>query len=76
MAFPAEEVRNGAPRTPEEAEHRFFARYGELVGGGTWAAVQKYLGYRSPKPTTIDEWIEVGAEVRQHGVEAAEGTAA
>ena len=69
-AFPAEEVRNGAPRTPEEAERRFFARYGELVGGGTWAAVQKYLGYRSPKPATIDEWIEVGAEVRQHGVEA------
>jgi predicted ATPase len=76
MAFPAEEVRNGAPRTPEEAERRFFARYGELVGGETWAAVQKYLGYRSPKPATIDEWIEVGAEVRQHGVEAAEGTAA
>jgi predicted ATPase len=75
-AFPAEEVRNGAPRTPEEAERRFFARYGELVGGGTWAAVQKYLGYRSPKPATIDDWIEVGAEVRRHGVEAAEGTAA
>ena len=75
-AFPAEEARNGAPRTPEEAERRFFARYGELLGGETWAAVQKYLGYRSPKPATIDEWIEVGAEVRQHGVEAAEGTAA
>ncbi|MCA1598875.1 MAG: ATP-binding protein, partial [Chloroflexi bacterium] len=76
MAFPAEEVRNGPPRTPEEAERRFFARYSEIVGGGTWPAVQKYLGYRSPKPVTIDEWIEVGAEVRQHGVEAAEGSAA
>ncbi len=75
-AFPAEEARSGAPRTPEEAERRFFARYGEAVGGGTWSAVQKYLGYRSSKPTTIDEWIEVGAEVRRHRIESAEEAAA
>ena len=75
-AFPAEEARSGAPRTPEEAERRFFARYGETVGGGTWTAVQKYLGYRSPKPATIEDWIEVAAEVRQHGVEKGEEAAA
>lgn len=65
--FPAEEARGTAPRTAEEAEQRFFARYGETVGGATWTAVQKFLGYRSPKPATVEEWIEVGAEVRRHG---------
>jgi predicted ATPase len=64
--FPSDEVRTGAPRTAEEAERRFFTRYGETIGGGTWTAVQKFLGYRSPKPVTVDEWIEVGAEVRRH----------
>ncbi len=77
--FPAEEARNGAPRTPEEAERRFFARYGETVGGATWSAVQKYLGYRSQKPTTVEEWIDIGAEVK-HAAQAAvpegEGAAA
>lgn len=71
-AFPAEEARSGAPRTPEEAERRFFARYGEIVGGGTWTAVQKYLGYRSPKPATVDDWIDIGAEVRRHNAEKAD----
>ena len=74
--FPAEEARNGAPRTPEEAERRFFARYGETVGGGTWTAVQKFLGYRSQKPTTVQDWIDIGAEVRQHIVPEGEGAAA
>ena len=76
MAFPAEEARSGVPRTPEEAERRFFARYGEIVGGGTWTAVQRYLGYRSPRPETIEDWIEVAAEVRRHAVEKGEETAA
>lgn len=67
MPFPAEEARGTAPRTAEEAEQRFFARYGETVGGATWTSVQKFLGYRSPKPATVEEWIEVGAEVRRHG---------
>lgn len=65
-AFPATEARrtvDGAPKTAEEAERRFFVRYGETVGT-TWAAVQKFLGYRQPKPTTVQEWIEVAADVR------------
>lgn len=73
--FPAEEARTGAPRSADEAERRFFARYGSLVGGENWAAVQKYLGYRSPKPATVDEWIEVGAEVRSHATEQGESLA-
>jgi hypothetical protein len=75
-SFPTEEARSGAPKTPEEAERRFFARYAEIVGGGTWSAVQKFLGYRSPKPSTIDEWIEVGAEVRRQTLANAEEAAA
>jgi predicted ATPase len=74
--FPTEEARTGAPRTPEEAERRFFNRYAETVGGGTWTAVQKFLGYRSEKPTTVEEWIDIGAEVRQHAASNGEVTAA
>ncbi len=76
MPFPAEEARSGAPRTAEEAEQRFFARYGETVGGGTWTAVQKFLGYRSPRPETVEEWIEVGAEVRRHSSSKSAGAVA
>jgi hypothetical protein len=75
-AFPAEEARNGAPRTVEEAERRFFARYGETIGGTSWTAVEKYLGYESAKPAAIDEWIEVAAEVRRHRAEQAGEVAA
>jgi hypothetical protein len=63
--FPAEEARTGAPRTLEEAERRFFTRYAETVGGATWEAVEQYLGYKWDKPTSIEEWIDVAAEVRQ-----------
>lgn len=63
--FPAEEARTGAPRTVEEAERRFFARYAETLGDESWEAVEKYLGYQWDQPTTIEEWIQVAAEVRQ-----------
>lgn len=72
--FPAAEARRtgeGAPKTAEEAERRFYARYGEMIGGTTWAAVQKYLGYRSPRPATIQEWIEIADEVRSHPAKTA-----
>lgn len=59
--FPAQA--NGA-RTPRDAERRFFARFGDTIGGTTWEAVEEYLGYESPKPTTVDEWVDVAAEVR------------
>src|SRR5262249_42927920 len=42
-AYSAETNGRGAapPRDPAEAEQRFFARYGEIVGGENWAAVQR-----------------------------------
>ena len=68
-AAPARAAEQGTPKTVEEAERRFYARYGELLGGTTWTAVQKFLGYRSPKPASIQEWIETAAEVRAHNAE-------
>jgi hypothetical protein len=62
------------PRDPAEAERRFFARYGEVVGGESWAAVQRYLGSRAPKPTTVEGWIAAAEAVRdqsRHGAQAA-----
>lgn len=53
-----------APKTVRDAERRFFARYANVVGGSTWEAVETYLGYESPKPATVEEWVEVASEVR------------
>ena len=58
---------NGAttpPRDAAEAERRFFARYGEIVGGTNWNVVQRYLGNPQPKPTTVEGWITVAEAVR------------
>src|SRR5262245_41273243 len=55
---------NGRPKTAQEAETRFFARYGEIVGGEDWKAVQTYLGSRTPKPTTVEGWFNAAEAVR------------
>lgn len=73
----------GAPVTPrpapqaqakagsaEEAEATFYAHYGEIVGGKSWAAVQRYLGHLLPKPTTVEEWRSVAADVRDRNKKA------
>jgi hypothetical protein len=52
------------PRDPAEAERRFFARYGDTIGGENWAAVQRYLQSRAPKPTTVEGWIAAAEAVR------------
>ncbi len=65
----ASDTRSAAPRTPKDAERRFYARYGELIGGNNWEAVEAFLGYQSEPPTTVEEWIEIAAEVRAHGGE-------
>lgn len=52
------------PRDPAEAERRFFARYGDVIGGDTWSEVQRFLHSRAPKPTTVDGWIAVAEAVR------------
>jgi hypothetical protein len=63
----------GPPRDAAEAEQRFYTRYGEVIGGATWQAVQRYLGHLLPRPTTVEEWIAVAEEVRDRsrGVAAA-----
>jgi len=55
---------SGSPLTPNEAERRFFARYGEIVGGQEWDAVNRYLHRRSAKPTTTEGWIAAAEAVR------------
>jgi predicted kinase len=52
------------PRDAYEAEQRFYARYGDTIGGTTWLAVQSFLNSRAPKPVTIEGWIKVGEQVR------------
>lgn len=54
-----------APRDAAEAEQRFYARYAEQIGGTTWQAVQRYLGHLLPRPSTVEEWIAVGEELRE-----------
>jgi hypothetical protein len=53
------------PTTPEEAEARFFTRYGEIIGGGSWANVRRYLKEpRRPEPATVEQWIAAAEAVR------------
>lgn len=69
--FPTEEARsNGAPKSAKDAERRFFARYGGVIGGTTWEDVEAFLGYESDKPTTVQEWVEIAAEVKAHSDDA------
>jgi hypothetical protein len=73
-AFPSEEARtNGTPKTPREAEKRFYARYANVLGGSSWEDVEAFLGYESDRPTTVEEWLEIAAEVkaRSNGTTAA-----
>jgi hypothetical protein len=58
------QLHSGPPRDAAEAEQRFFARYGEIVGGATWKSVQRYLGHLIPRPTSVEEWIAVAEQVR------------
>lgn len=52
------------PRDAAEAERRFFARYGDTIGGEDWKAVQRYLGSLRPRPVTVEDWIAVAEAVR------------
>jgi len=52
------------PRDPAEAEQRFFARYGEIIGGQDWSAVQRCLRSHDPKPATVEGWIATAQQVR------------
>lgn len=63
-AEPAPAPAPNAPKDPAEAERRFFARYGEIIGGADWKAVQRYLGKTQPRPTTVEGWIAAAEAVR------------
>lgn len=56
---------SGPPRDANEAEQRFFARYGDVIGGTNWQAVQRYLGHLLPRPTTVEAWIAIAEQVRE-----------
>lgn len=57
-------VKHAPPRDAAEAERRFFARYGDIIGGDTWNDVQRYLGKRSARPATVEGWIAAAEAVR------------
>ncbi len=59
-----EEIPAELPRTAAEAERRFFARYGETIGGQDWIAARRYLRTRAPKPSSIEGWLDAAAAVR------------
>ncbi len=64
-AFGNSPERTGRPADANEAERRFFARYSSVVGGNNWNAVQRYLGRKDKKPSTIEGWISAAEQVRQ-----------
>lgn len=55
---------NGTPKTAQDAEQRFYAKFAETIGGQEWASVQRYLGSRAPRPTTVEGWIAAAEAVR------------
>lgn len=50
------------PETAAEARERFFARYAPQVGS-TWGDVQRYLGLRTPEPTTVEGWVVIAEAI-------------
>jgi len=75
VAAPLEQPAPVAPVRPassEEAERRFYARYGKQISGGDWATVQAYLGTDMPKPTIVEGWLNTARLVRDAGERAAQ----
>lgn len=60
----AQPAGNTPPRDPAEAEQRFFARYGEVIGGTSWQEVQRYLDSTVARPTSVEGWISLAELVR------------
>ena len=50
--------------TVQEAERRFYARYGAVIGGTSWEDVEGFLGYSSEEPRAVAEWIALASEVK------------
>lgn len=62
------------PKTAAEAQSRFFTRYQEIVGGATWASVQRYLSSSDPMPRTIEGWLAAAKAVNEKGAVSAPRT--
>lgn len=60
---PPQEAAPVPPATADEAEQRFFARYGAAIGGQDWPAAQRFLRSRAPKPVTIEGWYAAAEAV-------------
>ena len=52
------------PATPQEAEQRFYARYGSQ-GVATWSGVQTLLGRNRPRPQSVEDWVALAEDVRE-----------
>jgi hypothetical protein len=55
------------PKTAAEAQSRFFVRYQEMIGGATWASVQRYLSSSEPMPRTIEGWLAAAKAIQDKG---------
>lgn len=60
------------PRNVSEAKERFFARYGEVLGGTTWRHVEDFLGVQELEPNNVDGWIDAAQRVHKHEQELVE----
>lgn len=61
---PPTQPNGNTPKDPAAAEQRFYSRYSKAINGSDWAAVQRYLSSRAPKPTTVEGWIAAAEAVR------------
>lgn len=52
------------PRDADEAEQRFYTRYATEIGGQEWAAVQRFLETKAPRPKTVEGWINAAEAVQ------------
>lgn len=62
--------------TAQEAEKRFFARWGEAVGGATWehvVAFMNYTGQLAEKPGHVEDWKVVAQDVLNKTAAPVEG---
>lgn len=57
--------RGDKPQTVDEARTRFFAAFGEELGGHTWRHVLGLVDLPDLEPDTIEGWMNVGKTVRK-----------
>lgn len=53
-----------APKTPCEAERRFYARYSAAISRTTSIAVERFLGDASEQPRTVQDWFDLASQIQ------------